>query len=98
MVKKAQTIIVYTTLLFREGHTTMIDEIKEQLHGNTPDTIVVVVRGGGLMCRVYQGLLGSRDGMIYRCTDVSQCMRGQYMYRYKLQYIDIICVQYYWYT
>ena len=34
----------------------MIDEIKEQLHGNTPDNIVVAVRGGGLMCGVCQGL------------------------------------------
>jgi len=34
----------------------MIDEIKEQLHGNIPDAIVVAVGGGGLLCGVYQGL------------------------------------------
>ena len=34
----------------------MIDEIKEQLHGNIPDAIVVAVGGGGLLCGVCQGL------------------------------------------
>ena len=34
----------------------MIDEIKEQLHGNVPDAIVVAVGGGGLLCGVCQGL------------------------------------------
>ena len=34
----------------------MIDEIKEQLHDNVPDAIVVAVGGGGLLCGVCQGL------------------------------------------
>ena len=34
----------------------MIDEIKEQLHGNIPDAIVVAVGGGGLLCGMCQGL------------------------------------------
>ena len=34
----------------------MIDEIKEQLHGNVPDAIVVAVGGGGLLCGICQGL------------------------------------------
>ena len=41
---------------YRSGHSSVIDEIKEQLHGNIPDAIVVAVGGGGLLCGVCQGL------------------------------------------
>jgi len=49
-------LVHYEYITFREGHSTMIDEIKEQLHGNIPDAIVVAVGGGGLLCGVCQGL------------------------------------------
>ena len=34
----------------------MIDEIKEQLHGDVPDAVVVAVGGGGLLSGICQGL------------------------------------------
>ncbi len=39
-----------------EGHSTMIDEIIQQLHGRTLDVIVVSVGGGGLLCGLLKGL------------------------------------------
>lgn len=38
------------------GHSTIIDEIKEQLNGVVPDAIVLSVGGGGLLCGVQEGL------------------------------------------
>ena len=40
----------------RSGHSSMINEIKEQLHGGVPDAIVVAVGGGGSLCGICQGL------------------------------------------
>jgi len=37
-----------------EGNSTIIDEIKSQL-GDTPDAIITVVGGGGLLCGLIQG-------------------------------------------
>lgn len=34
----------------------MVEEIQAQLHGLTPDLVVVSVGGGGLMCGVLEGL------------------------------------------
>ena len=34
----------------------MIDEIKEQLHGDVLDAVVVAVGGGGLLSEICQGL------------------------------------------
>ena len=42
-----------------DGHSTMIDEIVEQLHDQaevTPDVVVCSVGGGGLLCGVMKGL------------------------------------------
>jgi len=39
-----------------EGHSTMVDEIKDQLEGVVPDLVVVSVGGGGLLCGVQIGL------------------------------------------
>eukprot|EP01036_Dinobryon_divergens_P027971 gene27971-36840_t len=38
------------------GHSTLIDEIQEQLNGVVPEAIVLSVGGGGLLCGVQQGL------------------------------------------
>jgi L-serine/L-threonine ammonia-lyase len=39
-----------------EGHSTILEEIKDQLHGKKPDAIVLSVGGGGLLCGVLKGL------------------------------------------
>lgn len=39
-----------------EGHSTMVDEIMNQLHGKKPDVVVMPVGGGGLLCGVLQGM------------------------------------------
>ena len=38
------------------GHSTVIDEIKEQLHGEKPDALVLSVGGGGLFNGAVEGL------------------------------------------
>ena len=40
----------------RSGHSSIIDEIKGQLHGDVPDAVVVAVDGGGLLCAICQWL------------------------------------------
>lgn len=40
----------------RYGHASIVEEVKDQLHGLTPDLIVVSVGGGGLMNGVLEGL------------------------------------------
>ncbi len=39
-----------------EGHSQIVQEIKEQLNGERPDVIVLSVGGGGLLLGVHQGL------------------------------------------
>ena len=39
-----------------EGHSSMVEEIKDQLNGITPDAIIVSVGGGGLLMGVHIGL------------------------------------------
>lgn len=39
-----------------DGHSTLVDEVMEQLHGKIPDVVVVPVGGGGLLCGVLQGM------------------------------------------
>ena len=39
-----------------EGHASLIEELRDDLHGVPPDVIVVSVGGGGLMCGVVRGL------------------------------------------
>ena len=57
MVQHTQSIFhMAYTYTCRSGHSSIIDEIKEQLHGNVPDAIVVAVGGGGLLCGICQGL------------------------------------------
>lgn len=40
----------------REGHSTMVEEIKEDLKGRKPSCIVTSVGGGGLASGILQGL------------------------------------------
>ena len=40
----------------REGNESIILEIKDQLDGKRPDTVITCVSGGGLLCGVVQGL------------------------------------------
>ena len=42
--------------LYREGHSSIIDEVAAQLHGLTPDLVVLSVGGGGLMNGVLTGM------------------------------------------
>lgn len=57
MVGDIVCIIVYNMLYYdREGHATMVDEIVAQLHGLTPDLIVLSVGGGGLMNGILTGM------------------------------------------
>lgn len=44
-----------TFLLSREGHTSLVKELKETLSAK-PGAIVLSVGGGGLLCGVVQGL------------------------------------------
>jgi L-serine/L-threonine ammonia-lyase len=39
-----------------EGHASIVEEIQEQLHGVTPDLVVLSVGGGGLMNGVLEGM------------------------------------------
>ena len=50
-----------------EGHSTIVDEIAEQLHPVVPNKIVLAVGGGGLLAGVQQGVY--RQGWIYN-TDI----------------------------
>jgi L-serine/L-threonine ammonia-lyase len=38
------------------GHASMVEEIKQQLHGAVPSAVVLSVGGGGLLCGVVEGL------------------------------------------
>ena len=40
----------------RSGHSSIIDGIKGQLHGDVPDAVVMAVDGGGLLCGICQWL------------------------------------------
>ena len=40
----------------REGHTSLMVEIAEDLRGLKPDLVIVSVGGGGLLCGVVQGM------------------------------------------
>lgn len=42
--------------MVRHGHASIVEEIHVQLHGLTPDLVVVSVGGGGLMNGVLEGL------------------------------------------
>ena len=60
----------------------MIDEIKEQLHGNIADVVVVAVGGGGLLCGMCQGLHQVGWGHVpvvametAGCDSLNQCVR-----------------------
>ena len=50
--KNAEYIPPYDDILLWEGHATVIDEIKKDLGGEKPDTIIVSVGGGGLLVGV----------------------------------------------
>lgn len=49
-------LMVKWLYLLRYGHASIVEEIKDQLHGLTPDLVVVSVGGGGLMNGVLEGL------------------------------------------
>lgn len=43
--------------LLWQGHSSIVEELKEQLQGVEPDLILLSVGGGGLLCGVQQGIL-----------------------------------------
>lgn len=65
--KDALYIPPYDDPVIWEGHSTIIDEIAEQLYPVVPNKIVVAVGGGGLLTGVQQGVY--RRGWIYN-TDI----------------------------
>ena len=40
----------------REGHESVITEVRDDLGGVTPDLVVLSVGGGGLLCGAVQGM------------------------------------------
>ena len=49
-------IILSLKMHCRYGHASMVDEVKEALHGITPDLMIISVGGGGLMNGVLEGM------------------------------------------
>jgi hypothetical protein len=41
----------------RAGHSSIIDETKQQLNGLVPDCVIISVGGGGLACGIVEGLV-----------------------------------------
>jgi L-serine/L-threonine ammonia-lyase len=59
LVKKdpqAAYIPPYENPLLWTGHSTVVDEIYDELEGDEPSTIILSVGGGGLLCGVLEGL------------------------------------------
>ena len=46
----------YSAVTRREGHSTIVDEVSAQLHGLTPDLVILSVGGGGLLNGVLTGM------------------------------------------
>ena len=44
------------SLPYREGHASLVTEVKQQLVGTKPDLFVLAVGGGGLMNGVLEGM------------------------------------------
>lgn len=51
-----QYTLLIASCTCRFGHASIIEEVQSQLHGLTPDLVVVSVGGGGLMNGVLEGL------------------------------------------
>lgn len=58
--QKATYIPPFDHDLIWEGHSTMIDEIKDE--GLKPDAFITVVGGGGLLCGILSGILNAKWG------------------------------------
>ena len=82
----------YDNPLLWTGHSTLVEELKEQLPGQSPSAILVSVGGGGLICGVLEGMqnVGWKDCRVVAAETTGASSFGQAWKAQKLVRLNAI--------